>query len=65
MCGNIYQKAWSDEEAMKECEENFGEELAADSNVVVCTDCYNKVHPHNHPEEVQAAKEDLKRSTDQ
>jgi hypothetical protein len=38
-CGETYNKAWSDEEAHAEREENFPG-LRQEDAVVVCDDCY-------------------------
>lgn len=43
MCGQVYEKAWTDDEAMAEAEENFGPEITqADPSqiAIVCDDCY-------------------------
>ncbi len=37
-CDGTFEKAWSDEEAAAEAEENFGDLLG--DPVVVCDDCY-------------------------
>ena len=47
LCGGMFEKGKSDEEAMRESEEHFGkvpkEELA-----IVCDDCWNRVHPQRN-----------------
>lgn len=40
-CGGVYEKIWSDEEAMAESKENFGD-IPADDLAIICDDCYNK-----------------------
>jgi hypothetical protein len=30
-----------------------------DEGVVVCDECYEKIHPHKFPEKVQAAKDSI------
>lgn len=41
MCKNIYENLWTDEEAEKECIENYGEEMAhGEDREIVCDDCY-------------------------
>ncbi len=59
MCGNVYEKVCTDEEAMKECEENFGKEMANNAdNAVICDDCYQKIDPKKHPHEVHMAQQE-------
>ncbi len=44
ICGETYEKGWSDEEAEKECVENFGEEMAhGDDRVIICDACYRSL----------------------
>lgn len=60
MCGEVYENGWTAEEAEKECIENFGEEMAhGDDRAVVCDDCYQKIKPEDHPEELERAKENF------
>jgi len=60
MCFNIFEKGWSDEEAMKECEENFGIEMANNAdNDIVCNDCYQKINPQNHLHEKLMAQQEF------
>lgn len=60
MCNNIYEKGWTDEEAMKECEENFGVEMAnTTENDIVCDDCYNKICPKQRPHETLMAQQEF------
>jgi len=40
-CGNIYEKTWTDEEAMEETKDNFGKEIVNKPMDVICEDCYN------------------------
>lgn len=40
VCGNVYEKAWSDEEAMKESRELWGE-IPEEEREVVCDDCFH------------------------
>ena len=40
-CEKTYEKTWTDEEAMKETKENFGEDIEIEDCSVVCDDCYN------------------------
>lgn len=39
-CKEIYEKAWSDECAEAEYQENFNENEMAQGKIVVCDDCY-------------------------
>ena len=39
-CGGTFDKEWSDEEALAEAAENFGE---IDDPVVICDDCYKRM----------------------
>ena len=48
MCGGEFEKDWSDEEAMAELKENFGD-VSGDALDVVCDDCYNKIKPSANP----------------
>lgn len=60
MCENVYQKGWSEEDAHQECVENFGEDIANDKdNSVICDDCYQKIIPKEHPQEVLMVKLEL------
>lgn len=45
MCGETYEKEWSDEEADKECEELFGVTKADVACDVVCDDCFQLIRP--------------------
>ncbi len=60
MCDGIFEKKWTDEEAEKECVENFGTMMAHDDDrAIVCDDCYQKIIPSEHPEEMERAKEEF------
>lgn len=39
MCGVVFEKAWSDEEAAQELKDNFGNPSIDDCDIV-CDDCY-------------------------
>jgi len=41
-CGGVFELDQSDEDANKECLENFGR-LPQPTDGMVCTDCYNKI----------------------
>lgn len=45
MCGDTFEKGWSDEEAEEEAADIFGVEGAASNSdmSVVCEDCFRKV----------------------
>lgn len=60
ICKGIYTKGWSDEEAEKECVENFGTAMAHDDDrMIVCDDCYQKIRSDEHTEELAMAKEEF------
>ena len=54
-CNGIFEKGWSDEEAMEEKNRDFGNAPMEDC-VVVCDDCYQKFRPDTHPKEYEAYK---------
>ena len=60
-CDGVFEKSWSDEEAKEEAEGYFGKpvEKWKDDPVLVCDDCYNKMHPKDNPEAVKRAKEQI------
>lgn len=59
MCGNVYEKEWTDEEALQESEENFGVEMANNTDSdTVCDDCYKKIDPKEHPHQVLTAQQE-------
>lgn len=41
-CGNVYEFAWTEEEAKSEARKTFGEQVAQ-HGAVVCDDCYKKI----------------------
>lgn len=41
-CGEVYEKGWTEAEALAESAENFGP-IASDDVAVVCDDCYKKM----------------------
>jgi hypothetical protein len=43
VCEEIFKKDWSDEEAIKELCDTFGEEYTEEECEVVCDDCYKKM----------------------
>lgn len=52
MCGHIYTKAITDEEAMAETQAHWPGVTQEDC-AVLCDDCYQKVCPDSHPQEYQ------------
>lgn len=56
MCGGVFGKTWTDEEALVETEEYFGKGWKQEYLDVVCDDCFNKIHPAEHPVEVEISK---------
>jgi hypothetical protein len=51
MCGTVYKKGVSDEEAAQECIDIFGIDVFEKSELdVVCDDCFNKINPKNNQE---------------
>lgn len=43
MCGGVFEKEWSDEEAKAEQEDNGWGDIADEDMEIVCDDCYKKV----------------------
>ena len=43
-CGETYEREWSDEEAMNESTELFGD-LPASDLAIVCDDCFKAMSP--------------------
>lgn len=64
-CGEVNHKGWTDEKACKESERFFGVPNANTDEcfVIVCDDCFQKMHPANHPEQVAQAKAELSRGS--
>lgn len=59
ICGKRWE-SYGEEEAWQEYIDNFGAVIAThDEGVVVCDECYGKIHPHKFPEKVQAAKDSI------
>lgn len=52
ICGNVYTKAITDEEAMAETQSHWPG-VAQEDCAVLCDDCYQKVQPDEHPQEYQ------------
>lgn len=60
-CQKVFQSSWSDEEAKKEAEEIFGKHPDDwnDEQVVICDDCFQRMHPLNHPDFLEESKKHL------
>ena len=58
MCGNVYKKSWTDEEAKEEAKEIFGKHPDdwKDEQAVICDDCFKKINPAENKEELEKAK---------
>lgn len=54
MCGEVFDKVWSDEEAAAECVQHFGH-LEPAEIAVVCDECFQRIHPENHLREAEEA----------
>lgn len=54
MCGGIFEKGRPDEEAVAEREKLFGF-LREEECDLVCEDCFQKMHPDNHPHAAEEA----------
>lgn len=50
MCGAVYEKGWSDEDAEAEKNEHFAG-VPLDECALVCDPCYQHVRPDTHPEQ--------------
>ncbi len=55
MCGGVFEKGWTDEEANAEMKGFFGQSMQASECAVICDDCFQKIHPDTHPREVEEA----------
>ena len=49
LCGGIFEKVWSNEEAENEMKELWGE-LKEEERVVICDDCFKMVYPSKNLE---------------
>jgi len=43
VCSGEFEKGWSEEEAVAEMKNNFGEDSTTDDCSIVCDDCYKKM----------------------
>jgi len=58
MCGNVYKKGWTYEEAKEEAKEIFSkhpDDWKIEQEVIY-DDCFNKINPAENKEEVEKAK---------
>jgi hypothetical protein len=49
MCGGVFDYEWTDEEAVAEMNQYYGKDFKKEDCEVVCDDCFQKIHPDNHP----------------
>ena len=58
MCEEVNENAWTDEEAKAEATELFGKNPDEwnGGQAVVCDDCFQGIHPKDHPKELANAK---------
>lgn len=65
MCKGIFEKGWSDEEAEKEAEELWGKKTSISDPrmVIVCDNCFQKIHPAKFPEKAERARSLLTNNT--
>lgn len=57
ICQGNFEKARSDEVALKEMTDIFGDIPSDELLAVVCDDCWEVINPRKHPEIVKATKE--------
>lgn len=50
ICGNVYEKAVTDDEAMAETK-SYWPDASSEDCAVVCDDCWEKIKPEDHPQE--------------
>lgn len=50
MCGGVFTKGWSEQEARAETQQ-YWPDTPQEDLAVVCDDCWQKVHPQTHPVE--------------
>ena len=57
-CKGVFDKGWSDEDAKKEAEDNFGKHPDEwnDDQVIICDDCYKLLNPMKNKQAVFEAK---------
>lgn len=59
-CGGVFEKDWSEEEALAELKAHFGS-LKPEECVQVCEDCYQKHHPQKFPHRAEEATAEVLR----
>lgn len=59
ICGRIFEKTWSDDEAIAEMQFFFGQ-VTESERAIICDDCYQKIHPAEHSKEIREAIRKLK-----
>lgn len=59
MCGNVYLKAVSDEEAMTETN-TYWPDVEQGDCAVICDDCWEKIRPEDHPQEYNESLKELR-----
>lgn len=57
VCRNIYEKGWTDEEALTESKSIWGE-IPEEEQAVICDDCFNR----RTPKEIKEIGEEYKQS---
>ncbi len=55
ICGGIFEKARTDEEALEESRQIFGD-IPKEEMEIVCDDCYEKIKPEKFPITVKVTK---------
>jgi len=58
MCNGEFVGTSTEKDALKEMESYFGE-VPEKYRVIICDECFNKIHPKDHPVEVAEAKKKL------
>ena len=54
MCKGVFEKGQSEEEALAELKQHFGD-IPPEECGMVCDDCWQKIHPDKHPHLVEQA----------
>ncbi len=55
MCGGVFEKGQSEEEALAEYKQHFGIDMRPEEVGLCCDDCWEKIHPDKYPREVERA----------
>jgi hypothetical protein len=61
MCGGVFEKGRSDEEAMKEMTDILGPIPSDEPIDIVCDDCFNIINPRGNPEIVEECKREFRK----